>query len=614
LKSVDFHNLALQGFRSFKKDTVFPFPKRPGFYLLDGDNGAGKSSIWGGLAWVLYGKTDRGLKAGTVANWEQTELTSVVVEFSVNGKEYALTRTWNPNSLNIEKGDGEPRPITQEEVDTLLGLDYQGFLNTVLISQFADTFFDLEATDRLRVFGDALELTFWEEKGDLARKKAKEWGVELDTHVNELVRNQGKLESLRETRKRLKSQLADSEEERITALSKARGDKTEWEGLLEKAQNNLTDTKRRVGIRQVKLERLEAVMARKTAKEREAETEVNRIRGVIAACKRDIERLEKHQEELKGLKGKCPTCEQFIKTGHTKVARERLQKEIEWEQGEIGRQRDKLSDVKDRHRELLEELTGLATEHSELEERLRDARNKEAKWRGDVRECSNRVESLATEIKHLEKESPLERELSTVRHQFMALQAEIADDIVAVDEMKARVVGLEKWATLFKELRLWLIEEALAELEVEVNNALIQLGLEEWTVSFEVEKENKSGGVTKGFHVLIEAPESNGAVPWKAWSGGETQRLRIAGAMGLSAVIRGRRGIKPTLEVWDEPTTFIQEEGIQGLLTFLQARARDEKRQVWLIDHRSLTFGFDGHVTVEKDEEGSHVLVRKGDR
>ena len=74
---ITLRNLAIQGFKSFRKDQVFHFAARPGLYSMTGRNevhpqmganATGKSSTWDALSWVFFGRTLRGMKAGSVAN------------------------------------------------------------------------------------------------------------------------------------------------------------------------------------------------------------------------------------------------------------------------------------------------------------------------------------------------------------------------------------------------------------------------------------------------------------------------------------------------------------------------------------------------------------------
>jgi DNA repair exonuclease SbcCD ATPase subunit len=194
-----------------------------------------------------------------------------------------------------------------------------------------------------------------------------------------------------------------------------------------------------------------------------------------------------------------------------------------------------------------------------------------------------------------------ELSISQTRKQIAATKLDIE---AASTTLEAR----RYWVKGFKDLRLWLIEDALAELEIETANALQQLGLFGWTVTFEVERETQAGTVSRGFNVLVRSPSTDKPVRWESWSGGETQRLRIAGALALAQVVKARRAAVPGFEIWDEPTTHLSDTGIADLLTFFRGRALEQRRLVWLIDHRSHKAGsFDGEYRVVRTSNGSRI-------
>jgi exonuclease SbcC len=183
------------------------------------------------------------------------------------------------------------------------------------------------------------------------------------------------------------------------------------------------------------------------------------------------------------------------------------------------------------------------------------------------------------------------------------------DDVQAqhdASDAKTRLYSF--WARGFKDLRLQLIAEALTELEIEVNSSVEALGLVGWSLLFQVDRETKGGNVKRGFSVLVKSPHNDNPVPWEAWSGGETQRLRLAANMGLSDLIRSRTGATIPLEVWDEPTQGLSEQGVQDLLEALASRARVEQRTIWIVDHHSHAFGdFKGSALVVKAPSGSRI-------
>lgn len=184
-----------------------------------------------------------------------------------------------------------------------------------------------------------------------------------------------------------------------------------------------------------------------------------------------------------------------------------------------------------------------------------------------------------------------------------------------IDMLKLRITKIEEehvavnfWVTGFKRVRLFIIEETLRQLEVEVNNCLGSLGLLNWRIEFDVERENKSGSVTKGFVVMIYPPGHSEPVRYESWSGGETQRLRLAGNIGLSNLIMERAGLVSQIEFFDEFSTHMGEEGILDTLQTLHDRAHNLKKAVWVIDHHSMDFGgFSGVLCVTKDGKGSKL-------
>ena len=63
------------------------------------------------------------------------------------------------------------------------------------------------------------------------------------------------------------------------------------------------------------------------------------------------------------------------------------------------------------------------------------------------------------------------------------------------------------------------------------------------------------------------------------------------------------------IEVLDEPSQFMSNQGITSLIQVLQDRARSLKKVIFLIDHRYLdSQAFDGSFTVVKTVDGVSVV------
>jgi energy-coupling factor transporter ATP-binding protein EcfA2 len=133
------------------------------------------------------------------------------------------------------------------------------------------------------------------------------------------------------------------------------------------------------------------------------------------------------------------------------------------------------------------------------------------------------------------------------------------------------------------------------------------LGLTDWRVEFDIERENKSGGVTKGFSVLLYPPKRDKPIRFESYSGGETQRLRLAGDLGLANLIMERAGLTSMIEVYDEPASFLSAEGLLDVAETLHQRALTHGKRIFLIDHSTMDFGDAERLLVVKDERGSRL-------
>lgn len=217
------------------------------------------------------------------------------------------------------------------------------------------------------------------------------------------------------------------------------------------------------------------------------------------------------------------------------------------------------------------------------------------------------LDAIELDAEHAEREvNPYAKLRDEAEQRIAELERRAARLTQASDEAQTRFSVASAWVRWFKEIRLAQIGEALTQLEIEVNNQVGALGLLDWELRFDVDKESKSGTIQRGFSVTVLSPHNSKPVPWEAWSGGERQRLIVAAQMGLANLIRARTGTTVNLEVWDEPTTGMSAQGVEDLLAALHKRAEAEDRQVWVVDHRTLGFNkFTGHVGVIKTAQGS---------
>lgn len=284
-------------------------------------------------------------------------------------------------------------------------------------------------------------------------------------------------------------------------------------------------------------------------------------------------------ENIGDLKGTCPICLQTVSAAHLKAEKARLS-------GTIVTQKANAHAALADYQRAAAEVAQLGADEVAITKNLTDFTRQQAEAKTHaslIQAKSDQMRSLEVSIDRADKR---------------------------LEALTSNLTTAEFWVKGFKRLRLFVVEETLHQLEIEVNNNLSSLGLPNWQITFDVERENKSGGITKGFTVFVQPPGSGGPVRLEAWSGGEYQRLRLAGDLGLANLIMDRAGLTNTIEFYDEPSRHLSAEGVADLAETLSERAHDTGRVIFLVDHASIESGnFMGTVTVVKDGDGSHVTV-----
>ena len=150
--------LVISGFGPYGEKTEIDFSQlgKGGLYLITGDTGAGKTTIFDAITFALYGEASGDVReSGMFRSKYATDETETYVEltFSSRGKQYRVTRS--PDYLSRKKrGEGykvrkseaelvfpdERQPVTKARdvtraVTELIGLDYRQFTQIAMIAQ-----------------------------------------------------------------------------------------------------------------------------------------------------------------------------------------------------------------------------------------------------------------------------------------------------------------------------------------------------------------------------------------------------------------------------------------------------------------------------------------------
>lgn len=609
--------LTLQGFKSFLNESTFLFPQKEGLYFIAGRNelepdleanGSGKSTILDAILFCFFNKTARFLKATEIEPWGEVKAkTDVKVEFSLDESDYILKRTRSPNTLKLKKNNEEFKTVEQTDVESLIKFNFEEFLLTVIFGQQNDMFFDKKPSEIMELLVSVLNLEKWDERSDEARRKNESCFYDLNELDKKIIQLSSTVEVLKTTD--YSTDVEEFEIQKQSDISKLTNDilnvEKEFKDIIELIKvvtSDFCDFSPQMQIVQNDLNEIKKI-------ESEIQAEINDFLVDKRSYEKDLTLVGNKVKKINLLGVTCKECLQSIDEQHKLKHLQEYDSEklnLTTRLSDLSETLEKLqNDLKvtlDTKKEVESELSVLKQKKMGYEYKLEELRNKKSNFERTFESSKKKLELLKL------KENPF---LSKQNEACLKIE-KFKKEVLKLEEMKSNLQknadAYKYWIKSFKDIRLEIVNEMLAHLQFEVNNSIFHLGLKDWKIEFSVDKESKSGSIQKKFTMMVFSPYNANPVPWESWSGGESQRLRMAGCYGMINLICARKGIFPNIEFYDEPSSGLNQKGITDLIESLKNRALEYKKVIFIIDHRNLEANvFDGIYTIIKDGNGSRI-------
>jgi len=584
---MDFVKVRLQNFLSYHNQ-IFENLGTPGLTLIEGvnhdeggANAAGKSSIWDGLSWCLFGQTVRGLKNDEVVNRKYKKECCVDAEFLHKGKHWVVSRYRKPNKLTISV-DGETieqgtLALGQEWLLEQLGIDFDLFRCTIVFAQ-GEMFNFVNENNKsqkeilskvMRInFSDALLKT----RALLRDKQAEVLGTRQKVDV-------------------LNSHRIDSVVEKYrTAISSWHGEKKARIKHLELELDaksgeivNLTKVIRPHGELKALWEKIDSAIKKYQSREALLNEKKYELKAMLGQLNKRYARLQKLQDD-----GKCPTCERKIgddvvhtqcslknKINHTNDAYERTHKAV-FELGvkifSFKKKIERVSESVDSQENTLRTLTLL---------------------RADVLRINKQIETARTEKNPFEKLIIDEKEQQRIIAEKLKLLEKV------VDATMKDIPYLQFWENAFGDsgMKSFVFDLICSSLTEKANHYANILTGGEVIIDFDTQSRLKSGALKEKFDVsLLTGGEK---IEYSAYSGGEKRRISLAVDMALSDIASEYAGVKFNTIVFDEQTNYLDKDGRLAFLEMLKEIAKTKR--VFVVDHDSeFKARFDDVWTIEK--------------
>ncbi|GBD10067.1 putative DNA double-strand break repair Rad50 ATPase [Candidatus Thermoflexus japonica] len=383
---------------------------------LVGPNGAGKSSLLDAITWALWGRTSRLDRDQDHLVHRGEKEARVSLTFRLGEAVYRVTRVRRRGKGNIMLDfqmlvprhrvlSGAGIRETQEEINKVLQIDFDTFVNSAFIRQGrADEFTTKTPAERKEVLAEILRLDQWRELEERAKEKIREIDARLDNLKWRMEEHERELQqrpeyeaafqraSMEHLDRQVEREAAEREwealrrdEERAQAV---RDRLRELEGEREQVERHLARLEEQIARLQESLSRWRALTGRREAI-LAAWEELQRAREALA-------RLEEASREAHALQARRAELETQIAVARARMEgeRRRLQEEIEAITARAARQSELEAEAADIRRQI--------SERPALEEEIRALREQLQALQAERGERQNENRQLYQEMKDLE--------------------------------------------------------------------------------------------------------------------------------------------------------------------------------------------------------------------
>lgn len=204
--------LTINSFGPYANETIIDFSKfQSGLFLISGDTGSGKTTIFDAMTYALYNEVSGSTRAPSMMRSDyakSSEETFVELIFTHNGKEYKIRR--NPRYQRAKlSGDGLTEQVARaslilpdgQEIDdiktvdntirNLLGIDTQQFKQIVMLAQGEfQKLLNANSNERSQIFQTIFNTKFYEELQEtlnLDEKKLKKELSQINLNIENIT-------------------------------------------------------------------------------------------------------------------------------------------------------------------------------------------------------------------------------------------------------------------------------------------------------------------------------------------------------------------------------------------------------------------------------------------
>ena len=347
-------------------------------------------------------------------------------------------------------------------------------------------------------------------------------------------------------------------------------------------------------------------------KHREIKQKFDSSNNEFISVKVGFNNISEDLEYFNKVGGVCSNCKQIISKEHKSKEINRLQKNLKDKKIDMDKCKLISSNYKIKLGSLDEKIETFKSEDSKLYSDINLLKNILSNLSSEQLTIKNSIAEFEGTLNRIRcKVNPFKRLANENKQKIEDVQITLTNLYEKVEHLINLKDMCSNWKKWFKDIRLMQIQKYLTEFDFLINDNLDKLGLSGWSVKSSIDRKTKSNTILKGFVQYIKSVTSKDDlyVPIESWGGGVRQRLRLSVTFALIDLIRNRQKNECDIEVYDEPTSWMSEKGIEDLLLVLKDRANNKGKRIFIIDHRNFEdMGiFDDNILIRKVDGGSQI-------
>lgn len=596
---MEIEKLNVNNFLSYRSQEI-EF-KESGLILIEGknkdegdSNGSGKSSLWDGISFALFGQTVRGLKGDDVINRKFKKECWVNLRVKSFGNIYELFRYRKHsefgdrlfiidinNDKQIELGT---LAQTQQWILDTFQIDFDLFRCTVLFAQ-GETFNFVDAGNKSQkeILSKVMKVNYDKYLSN-SKLKMKQLIESINMAERDLVAIEAKLD-------------IDFEEIQDNIIEWDEGRSKRLRNIKEESDKHLLD-KEELEKEYKPTEKIKKAIVRvvfdvkaKTHARSDIEAQQAEYRSKMNYFQEDLARAQELEKQ-----GECPHCRSKVTCLNQEWMRDsesraeeftKLYKEKRVEAGIVTESIDEMEGKLDKLRALLSQQESVKSKIERLEDKILYLEGEYSK-------------------KELEK-NPYEDELEKKKKYKEELEEKLLDKNKEIDNYKKLMPFYEFWMNAFGDagIKSFVFDLICSNLTNKANNYLNTLSGGAFSISFDTQKMTKGGDLREKFDCVIH--KDGEKVDYASYSGGEKRRISLAVDMALSDIMSDYHGSKFNVVVFDEQDSYLDDQGRKQYLKLLKDLSKD--KNVFVVAHDSQFKGyFDKTIVIEKTGGISRIL------